>query len=491
MSTEHASSSAARRRVGLAALLLGAFMGVLDVFVVTVALPEIRAELGATFGQTQLVMAGYAMAYAVGLITGGRLGDLYGRRRLFVVGGGVFVVASVVCGIAHSPAVLIAARIVQGLGAAAMLPQVLSIIRVSVPGRQRSAAVGWYGAVIGLGAVCGPMIGGLLVAADLAGWGWRLVFLVNAPIGVGALVGVALTVDESRAGRVVGLDLLGAGLSAVGLVALLVPLAHGAESAWPPWMVGSLFVAPLLLGGLVAYERRLERHGGTPLLRVGLFANRAFTGGLGVVFALYAGDALFFVLTYHLQEGLQLSPAASGILLAPVGLGFALASAIAPRLVARGGLLVPAWGIVLNLAGLVGIVLVDANVAAAHRPLWFVPVLLIVGVGHGLAANPLIGMVVSSVARNDAGTASGILLTTTQIANAFGVAVVGSVFFGLLATGSHRSGAAASSFALSWSMVLLAALTVTALPLLRRLRTSRAASMTGSAAPVGRSPSAP
>lgn len=148
-------------------------------------------------------------------------------------------------------------------------------------------------------------------------------------------------------------------------------------------------------------------------------------------------------------------------------------SSAARRRVGLAALLLGAFMGVLNLAGLVGIVLVDANVAAAHRPPWFVPVLLIVGVGHGLAANPLIGMVVSSVARNDAGTASGILLTTTQIANAFGVAVVGSVFFGLLAAGSHRSGAAASSFALSWSMVLLAALTVAALPLLRGLRTSR------------------
>ena len=471
MTVGDATGTGAGRRIALAALLLGTFMGVLDTFVVTVALPAIRADLRANFGQTQLILAGYALAYAVGLITGGRLGDVYGRRRMFMPGMAAFVAASVACGIAQNPIVLIAGRIIQGLAAAAVLPQVLSTIRAVFPDEERRTAVGWYGTVVGLGAVAGPVIGGLLVGIDLGGFGWRLVFLINVPVGLVAMVGAALTVPESHAVGAAGLDLVGVGLSGAGLAAALLALTQGIETSWSPWTFWLLAAAPLLLGGFVAHERRLARTAAAdPLLPLRLFAHRGFAGGIGVVLLLYAGDALFFVLTSYFQEGLRLSPAQTGLLLAPVGLGFALASAVAARLVARRGLLVPATGIALNTAGLVGVAVVDATRTAAERPPWFALVLLIVGMGHGLAINPIINLVVSAVAPHDAGVASGVLLTTTQVANALGVAVAGSLFVGLLTRGPGPHGTAEFSRALVWAMVLLAALTVAALPLLRRLR---------------------
>lgn len=466
--SDTADSSAARRRIALAALLVGTFMGVVDVFVVVVALPAIRADLGASFGQSQLILAGYAMAYAVGLITGGRLGDLYGRRRVFLIGTAAFIAASVVCGIAGSAGVLITARIVEGLAAAAMLPQVLSLIRTSFTGHELRVAVGWYGATVGLGAVSGPVVGGILLGANWAGLGWRWVFLINVPLGLAALAGAALTVDESRHHGPTRLDLPGVGLASAGCAALLLPLTLGVESGWPAWMVALLALAPALLGGFVAYEHRVDRSGRVALMPPRLFTNRVFAAGIGIVLIMYAGDGLFFVLTHYLQEGYGVSPARAGALLAPVGLGFAIGSATAPRIMKRGGLLVPTAGVVLVIAGFAGVVLVDRTVASASQSLWFIPVLFGLGAGNGWVVNPCIGLVVSKVAPPEAGAASAVLLTTTQVANALGVALAGSVFFALL-TRAASPAPAAFSRALAGSVLLLCVLTVGALPLLRPL----------------------
>lgn len=470
LTTQYHAVGIVRRRLALAALLLGPFMGVLDVLIVTVAIPAIRTDLSATFGQTQLVVAGYATAYGIGLVTGGRLGDRYGRRRLFLAGLVVFVAASAACAAAQDANLLIAARIAQGFAAAAFIPQVLSIIRAWLPDDARPSAVGWYGTVVGVGAVSGPILGGLLVGLDVAGLGWRFVFLVNIPLGLLALAGVRRIVPESRGGAAVRLDLAGAALSAVALAMLLIPLTHGAEHGWSPALSGMLVAGVLMLAGFVTHQRRLERRGGAPLLPPRLFTHPRFAWGLVAVALLYATDASFFVLSYYLLDGLRLTPAWTGMLLAPVGIGFAIASAVAPRLFARRGLHVIAGGIALQALGYAAVAAQGLAAPRIAQPPLLAITLLAVGIGHGLAVNPLFGLVISSSADADAGAASGMLLTTTQVSNALGISTIGSVFVALLAGTRHLPSQPALAEALAWAMALLAVVTILAAPPLRRLR---------------------
>jgi EmrB/QacA subfamily drug resistance transporter len=453
------TEQAARRRwLGLGVLLLGSFIGALDAFIVTTALPSIRSDLPATFGQTQLIVVGYGTVFAVGLGIGGRLGDRHGHRRLFLAGITLFVTASVAAAAAPGPVVLITARVAQGLGAAAALPQVLSIIRSTFPDDERSTAVGWYGATVGLGVVSGPALGGVLLALDLAGWGWRWVFLINLPFGLAVLAGAALLVEESAATVRHRMDVAGAGMAAAGLGALLVPLTTGAEAGWPVWTVPCLLTGILLLAGFVARQRRLDAADATPLLPLRLFRDRRFSGGVTTILVLNAagtGAALLFCLSYYLQTGLGLTPLRTGLVLAVVGLGFCLGSLVAPRLSRRYGPAVVVAGISVLIVGLAGLVAADRIVAASDRPLALVPALLVAGIGQGLTNNPLITLVMLGVDRRDAGAASGIYHTTGELGNAFGLAVFGSVFLMLLTGDAADAGPAAFSYALRGTAALL------------------------------------
>ena len=329
-----------RPRTALAVLLLGSFIGVLDPFVVTVALPAIGLDLDAGFAQTQWVIAAYGTAYAAGLVCGARLGDLFGRRRLFVGGTVLYSLGSVAAGAAPTAGALIGARDVQGLGAAAMLPQILSIIRMDFPPAARGRAIGRYGARIGLGVVSGPVLGGLLLAAAPGGWGWRAIFLLNLPLGVVVAAGALLAVLGPRGRGTGGVDLVGAALSAAALLALVVPVTQAASTGWPWWSTAALASAPVLLIGFLAHERRVEARGSVPLVPRRLFRSHEFSRGLGAVLLLYAAGAgapLILLLTFHLQEGLGASALRTGIVFAPLGLGFAAASALAARLTARWG----------------------------------------------------------------------------------------------------------------------------------------------------------
>jgi EmrB/QacA subfamily drug resistance transporter len=475
-----------RRWPALGVLLLGSFMGALDAFIVTIAVPSIRADLSATFGQTQLMVAGYGTMFAVGLGIGGRLGDRYGHRRLFQVGMAAFVAASAASGAAPDPVVLIGARLAQGMGAAAALPQVLSIIRSMFPDDEQSTAIGWYGGTVGLGVVCGPALGGFLLAIDLAGWGWRWVFLINLPLGLAVLAGSALLVRETADLVRHRMDVAGTGLAAAGLGALLVGLTQGTETGWPPWAVASLLAGPVLLAGFVAHERRLADGHVTPLLPLRLFRDARFSGGVAIVLVLNAagtGAALLFCLTYYLQTGLGLTPLRAGALLAAVGLGFGLGSVAAPRLSTRFLRPVPAAGITVLLVAMAGILAADHAVAESRRPAALVPLLLVAGIGQGLTNNPLVTSVMLGVDRTDAGAASGIYLTTGELGNAFGLAIFGSVFLTLLSGDVAGATPAAFSHALGWTVTLLAVALFAALALVRR--TARATSLEPAADPVG------
>ena len=458
-----------RPRTALAVLLLGSFIGVLDPFVVTVALPAIGLDLDAGFAQAQWVIAAYGTAYAAGLVCGARLGDLFGRRRLFVGGTVLYSLGSVAAGAAPTAGALIGARDVQGLGAAAMLPQILSIIRMDFPPAARGRAIGRYGARIGLGVVSGPVLGGLLLAAAPGGWGWRAIFLLNLPLGVVVAAGALLAVLGPRGRGTGGVDLVGAALSAAALLALVVPVTQAASTGWPWWSTAALASAPVLLIGFLAHERRVEARGSVPLVPRRLFRSHEFSRGLGAVLLLYAAGAgapLILLLTFHLQEGLGASALRTGIVFAPLGLGFAAASALAARLTARWGLRVPAAGTGTVVVALGGAALVGL-LPAQQQPWVLMPVLLVAGAGQGLATNPLITLVLGAVADSDTGSASGVLLATTQVANVVGVAAAGAVFSALLADGGGTVDG--HSRALTGAVALLAGTTAATLLLVGAL----------------------
>jgi len=420
----------------LPALLIGTFMGFLDLFIVTVALPPIRADLHAGVSAAQFVLDAYVLAYGVALVSGGRLGDRFGHRRLFVLGMAGFTVFSLACALAPDVGVLIAARAGQGLSAAAMLPQVLTTIQVVLPEHRRAAAIGAYGAVIGAASVCGQVLGGLLVDLDLFGLGWRSLFLINLPIGVAGVV-LALRVVPRTQGERTGLDLRGLAAISACLVALLVGLTEGPDRHWPWWATACVVLG--LLGAVVAalVERHVDRSGHAALVPPRIVAQRSVRRGLLLLVPYYASNTGFFVvLTFFLQNGLDASPLTAGLAFAPVGVGFSVMSIV--------GRARPSWqspeamavGSAIMVAGLgAGI----AVAAAGGGALALAGTLLVCGLGQGIVAPPLIGTVLRRVAPADAGAASGVLLTSTQVANALGIAVLGGIWAAFLGHGARTA----------------------------------------------------
>jgi len=277
-----------RRWVALAVVLVAGFMQLVDISIVNVAIPSIQRDLDATYSQIQWVLAGYQLAFAVTLITGGRLGDIFGRKRLFMLGMAGFTLASALCGLAQSPGMLVGSRFLQGVMGAVMFPQILSVIQVTFPPRERGTAFGIFGATIGLATITGPLVGGLLIEGDLLGLGWRPIFLVNVPIGIGALVAAALYLRESRAPRALRLDPAGVGLATAGLLLLVYPLVQGRDLGWPAWTFASMAASVLVLAAFAAWERRKKAADGSPLVDLDLFRQRAFVAGVLVA-------AIFFM----------------------------------------------------------------------------------------------------------------------------------------------------------------------------------------------------
>src|ERR1700754_3220072 len=324
---QHLTDNAKRNVVTMAVLMAGTFVFVLDFFVVNVAIPATQADLGASDGQIQLVVATYAIAIASLLIVGGRIGDLLGRRRLFVGGLTLFTVASALCGAAPSTEVLLVGRVVQGIGAALFAPQVLSIIGVSFEGAERQRAVTVYGLVLGLGAVSGQLIGGALIALDAFGLDWRACYLVNVPIGIAAVALAPRALEESRSARGQRLDVPGAARAGATLVAVVLPLIEGRPQGWPLWTFASLAAALPLGLAFVLRQRRLAASGGSPLVDLALFRERAFAVGVASSGVFYAGMASFVLgLAVYLQEGCGLSALDSGLVFTALAGGYLAAS---------------------------------------------------------------------------------------------------------------------------------------------------------------------
>ena len=460
-----------RAATALLVVLFASFMDLLDVTIVTVAAPDIAADLNASPAQLQWTVAAYTLALGSGLITGGRIGDAYGRRRVFLVSLAFFAVASAACAVAPTAGALIALRAVQGLAGGFLVPQVFGIIRSSFAPAAMAKAFGAYGAVQGLAAVAGPLLGGALVDADLWGLGWRTIFWINIPVALVALVLGIRVLPESTAGQRARPDVTGAILSAVAVVLVLLPLVQGRDWGWP-WWGWALLVSGLgLLGGFVAYERRVAGRGGQPILDPALLAVRPFTAGLAASVLFFGGLASFFlVLSIYLQSGTGRSAWETGLVILPYAIGSMLTSGAGVALAAKAGRALLVTGS-LTLAASQGLLwfLVQDGGTPGYRPL--AGALFLGGLGLGLAAPILVNVVLAGVPGHHAGAAGGMLSTVTQIGGAAGIAVLGTVFFNALSTPAATGDSAALfghalAQVMPWQVAayLLAALAMLALP---------------------------
>jgi EmrB/QacA subfamily drug resistance transporter len=420
----------------LAVVLTGTFMVVLDFFIVNVAMPAMQSDLHAGTGAIEWVVAGYGLTFATFLITAGRLGDQLGRRRMFSLGLALFTLASAACGLAPSPAVLVVARLVQGLAAALLSPQVLSIIGVVYSGPDRVRAISIYGIVLGLAAVGGQLIGGVLVQADIASLGWRSCFLINVPIGLVALAIAARAVPESRVEGANRLDLVGTALITLGLVDIVLPLVEGRQHGWPAWTWLCLGAAPITLVLFAVHQRRLSRRGGVPLLDPALFRERAFSAGLVTQLVFFSSMASYFlVLALYLQQGRGLDALQAGLVFTILAAAYLVASAYAPGLTPRLGRRLPAIGGLLLAAGHGLLALSVADIGVGGSVALLFPGMLLEGAGMGLIITPLTSTVLGSLEPRNAGAAAGALSTMQQVGNALGVAVTGVIFFGAVDRG--------------------------------------------------------
>jgi EmrB/QacA subfamily drug resistance transporter len=440
----------------LAVVLAGVFVIVLDFFIVNVMLPSMQSALHASSGEIEWVIASYGITFAAFLITAGRLGDRYGRRRVLLLGMALFTMSSLICGVAPDVTTLIAARALQGVGAALISPNILSIIGVTYTGEARVRALRTYGLVMGLAAVGGQVIGGILLQADPLGLGWRSCFLINIPVGIAALALAPALVSESRAMDADRPDLVGMVLVSLGLIAIVLPLIEGRQLGWPAWSWVLLASAPAWLGTFALHERLVVRRGGAPLLDPGLFRARAFSSGLLTQCAFWCQQAAsYLALALYLQEGRGLSPLDSGLVFTILAAAYLAVSLRAPALTVRFGRDLIALGAGLLVAGY-GLMAVAALDSGAHASvLIFAPGLLLVGAGQGLCITPLTVTVMSALDPARAGSASGLLSTMQQVGNSIGVAVTGVILFGLLDSGFDRAFAAsAGEFAALAALVI-------------------------------------
>jgi len=430
-----AFSHSRSRWLPLPVLLAGTFMVVLDFFIVNVALPSMQAHLHASSGAIEWVVAGYGLTNAVFLITGARLGDRWGRVRVFTVGLALFTLASAGCGLAGTPEVLVISRLIQGSASALLMPVVLSIIGVLYDGADRARALAAYGMSMGLAAVSGQLIGGILVQANPAGLGWRSCFLINIPIGVLAVAAAPRLIPESR-GTGGSLDMTGMVLATLGLTAIVLPLVDGRAHGWPLWTWLSLAAAPLLLGAFVLQQRRLAACGGTPMMPPALFASRGVTVGLAAQLLFWSGQASFFlVLSLYLQLGRGMSALHSGLVFTILAGAYLATSLRAPALTMLHGRRVLAVGAGLLAVGHLTLALTVADVGIGGSVLALAPGLALVGAGMGLGITPLASMIMAAAPPEHVGATSGVLSTMQNVGNAIGVAVVGVLFYGAVSHG--------------------------------------------------------
>lgn len=421
-----------RRWLILAVILAAECMDLLDSTIVNVAAPAIHHELHTSSTGLQWIVGGYALAISVGLLTGGRLGDIFGRREMFLAGAAGFTIASVLCGLAPNTGSLITFRLLQGVLGSLMLPQGFGVIR-EVFGDEATQAFAIFGPIIGSAAVFGPIVGGALVDWNLAGSGWRLVFFVNAPLGVAAAIGAWRLLPRSKPIRSERLDLFGALLSCAASLCLVYPLIEGRELGWPAWTYVLMAGSVVLYVAFGLQQRARNRADADPLVIPSVFSHRGYSAGLVVLLVFFSGmGGLMLTASVFFQLGQGFSPIHAGLSFMPLSAGMAIGAGLS------GGLLGPKFGrLVIQGGGLVTIVGWLLVIGQVHgggtvSSVDLIPGLGVAGLGMGLVVAPLFDVILASVTDAETGSASGLLNAGQQLAGAIGVAVLGTIFFSAL-----------------------------------------------------------
>ncbi|MFJ8594379.1 MFS transporter [Streptomyces sp. NPDC093598] len=455
LSEDH-SFSAGRAWAAVGIILVGEVMDLLDSLVTTIAGPTITRDMGGSQEFIQWLAAGYTIAMAAGLLIGGRLGDKYGRKNLFLTGLAGFTVTSLVSALATNPETLITARVLQGLLGALMVPQALGIIRSLFPPDKVGMAFGVTGPVMALSGVAGPIAAGWLVDADYFGWGWRMIFAVNVPVGVLALVAGLVLLPRSQRQRELKIDLVGALIAAAGMAAVIFPLVQGRELGWPWWVFVLLAAGIGTLAGFVRHQYHRAGKGLPTLVLPSLFGKKAFVSGLfiGILFfSVMMGGALLFGLFFQL--GLGMSPLKAGLATiaqaAGMLLGFGFSQALG---MARRTMFIGFAATAVGLLAALGTIVVQDDPVNAW---WLSPALAVIGIGSGLAIAPFFDIALSGVDEAETGSASGTLTSAQQVGNALGASVLGTVFFSVL-NGRREEGAPAFTAATSAALLVALAL---------------------------------
>jgi EmrB/QacA subfamily drug resistance transporter len=444
-----------RRWIGLFVLLIANFMNLIDVTIVNVALPSMRENLGASDNQIEWVVAAYVLAFALGLLPFGRLGDILGRTRLFLWGVAGFTAASALCGFAGSIEMLIVARVIQGLAGAMMTPQVLAIATVTFPPHERGQAFSLFGLSAGLASVCGPILGGVLIDAHIFGLDWEPIFLVNLPVGIATVIAGWFLIPRLPGHADLKNDFVGIVLFGLGIVAVVFPIIEGRAYGWPLWAFGMIVAGLALLVAFYFWTKRRAAEGLPQLLNFDLIRNRDFVFGAFVITVYASGiPGMFMVISLLLQSGFGFSPLESGLTNTPFSVGVLIASLIAGRfgshyLRAR----VAAAGLLLTV-GIGSLHFIIGSAGDTINSWSFLVPLLVAGIGLGTGFSSLFQLVLRTVPQRDAGAGSGALQAFQQVGGALGVAIVGELFFGQLAHSLSSGAVPSAAFAASASQAL-------------------------------------
>lgn len=457
--------SPSRRTLAFVTVMLAFVLEIVDSTIVNTALPAIQQDLRAGDTVAQWVAAGYFLSFALLLVVGGRLGDLYGYRRLFVLGVAGFTLASVACGIAPDGVALVAARIAQGAAAAIMAPQVIALVQLLYSPAERVAKLAAFGVVGGLAAIGGPIGGGVLIEADVGGLGWRAIFLVNLPVGLAALAAGWWLLPRGRSAHPLRLDPVGTLLLAAAMLALLVPAIEGRALGWPVWCWVGLALSPVLLGAFWRHAVSREARVGSALIAPALFGAVTFRSGLAMTILFgTAANGFLLVLSMTLQRTLGYGPLGTALLHLPFGLGvMAGVGGVGPRALPRLGARLVAAGATVMAVALAGLAVAVAGLPSMAL---LAAVLGLAGAGMGCVIGPLGPITLARVDRAHAGVAGGVHSAAQQVGGAMGAAVIGSVFFAELERGT---GTIAFAEAVGATVLLLAAVAALALALPRAI----------------------
>lgn len=423
------------RWIAFAILLLAAFMELLDVTIVNVAIPTLREDLNMSYAAVQWMAAGYTLSFAIFLVAGGRLGDILGRKKVFIAGVVWFTIASLLCGLAGSSEQLVIFRLIQGVGAALMMPQILAnLVVLFNDAKERLKASGMYGGVAGLATVSGPIVGGFLLEHNFFNLDWRMIFLINVPVGILTLIVALKFVPESKSPHPLKVDWIGMVILGVALFMLLYPLIQGRELGWPWWTFALMAGSLPLLAIFWFWERRKEKRDHSPLVLLEMFKSRVFTSGVVLFIAFFgAMTSFFFLFTLFLQAGLGYGAFHAGLNNAPISVGLAISAGwLVNILLPKIGRNILVLGAISMMIGFWALI-VAINWAGSDVTSWaMLPGLLFVGLGMGLFIASLFNFVLAGVTHKQAGSASGVLSTVQELGSATGIALIGVIFFNIL-----------------------------------------------------------